>query len=98
RRACNFAIIYGMTESTCRITFSRPHDTFELKAGTVGAPLAHTAVKIVNPQTGEPVGFGERGELCVRGFLVMKGYYKAPEKTAEAIDADGWLHSGALAM
>jgi fatty-acyl-CoA synthase len=90
-------IIYGMTESHCTITFSRLHDPFDLKAGTVGVPLAHTSVKIAHPQTGEPVAFGERGELCVRGFLVMKGYYKMPEKTAETIDADGWLRSGDLA-
>jgi fatty-acyl-CoA synthase len=90
-------IIYGMTETHCTITFSRPHDPFELKAGTVGVPLAHTAVKIANPLTGEPVGFGERGELCARGFLIMKDYYKMPDKTAETIDADGWLHSGDLA-
>lgn len=90
-------IIYGMTETQCTITFSRLSDPFELKAGTVGVPLAHTEVKVAHPQTGEPVGFGERGELCVRGFLLMKGYYNMPDKTAETIDAEGWLHSGDLA-
>jgi fatty-acyl-CoA synthase len=90
-------IIYGMTEAQCTITFSRLDDPFELKAGTVGVPLAHASVKIANPVTGETVGFGERGELCVRGFLVMKDYYNMPEKTAETLDADGWLRSGDLA-
>jgi fatty-acyl-CoA synthase len=89
-------IIYGMTETHCTITFPRINDPFAMKAGTVGVPLAHTAVKIADPLTGEAVGFGERGELCARG-LVMKGYYKMPEKTAETIDAEGWLHSGDLA-
>jgi fatty-acyl-CoA synthase len=91
------SIVYGMTEAHCSITFSLPHDAFELKAGTVGVPLAHTSVKIAHPVTGKAVGFGEQGELCARGFLVMKGYYRMPEKTAETIDADGWLHSGDLA-
>jgi acyl-CoA synthetase (AMP-forming)/AMP-acid ligase II len=74
-------IIYGMTETHCTITLSRPDDLFELKVGTVGSPLTHTSVKIAHPQTGEPVGFGERGELCVSGFLVMKDYYGMSEKT-----------------
>jgi fatty-acyl-CoA synthase len=91
------AIVYGMTETHCSITFSLPNDPFELKAGTVGIPIAHTSVKIAHPQTGEPVGFGEQGELCVRGFSPTTGYYKMPDKTAETIDADGWLHSGDLA-
>ena len=90
-------LIYGMTESSCTITFSLAHDPFELKAGTVGPPLSHVAAKVADSQTGEPVGFGERGELCARGFLVMKDYYNMPDKTAETIDADGWLHSGDLA-
>ena len=90
-------IVYGMTETHCSITLSRPDDPFDRKAGTVGVPLAHTEVKIAHPVTGEALGFGERGELCARGFLVMKDYYRMPEKTAEATDADGWLHSGDLA-
>jgi len=91
------AIIYGMTETNCTITLSQPKDEFRLKAETVGTPLAHTSVKIANPKTGEPLPFGERGELCARGFLLMKDYYKMPDKTAETLDADGWLHTGDLA-
>jgi fatty-acyl-CoA synthase len=90
-------IIYGMTETHCTITLSRPDDPPEFKKGTVGTTLSHVSLKIANPQTGEPVGHGERGELCIRGFLVMKGYYNMAEKTAETIDSDGWLHSGDLA-
>ena len=90
-------IIYGMTETHCTITLSRRDDPSELKRGTVGTSLSHVSIKIANPRTGEPVGYGEQGELCVRGFLVMPGYYNMPEKTAETIDAEGWLHSGDLA-
>lgn len=97
RMGCEVWIIYGMTESSCSTTFSLMHDEPALKIGTVGVPIAHASVKIVNPQNGETVGFGERGELCIRGFMVMKGYYKMPEKTTETIDAEGWLHSGDLA-
>src|SRR6266705_2700786 len=63
----------------------------------VGIPLPHIEVKIVNPATGDIVPCGERGELCCRGYQVMAGYYKMPEKTAEAIDAERWLHTGDLA-
>ena len=90
-------IFFGMTESTGAGTMTLDDDTFELKSSTVGKPYPHLAVKIANPQTGEPVGFGERGELQMRGFPVMKGYYNMPEKTAETIDSAGWLHTGDLA-
>jgi fatty-acyl-CoA synthase len=59
--------------------------------------LPHIDLKITDPATGEVVPIGERGELCYRGFLAMKGYYHMPEKTAETIDVEGWLHSGDLA-
>ena len=88
---------FGQTEATCAITTTLSEDSFELKAATVGVPLPHTEVKIIHPATGEVVPCGERGELCCRGYLVMAGYYKMPEKTAEAIDAEGWLHTGDLA-
>ena len=97
RMGCEVWIIYGMTESSCSATFSLMTDKPDLKIGTVGIPMANTSVRIVNSQTGETANFGERGELCIRGFQVMKGYYKMPEKTAETIDQEGWLHSGDLA-
>ena len=72
-------------------------DSFELKSATVGVPLPHVEVKIVDPITGTALPCGERGELLGRGYLVMKGYYKMPDKTAATIDEDGWLHTGDLA-
>lgn len=91
------AIVFGMTEASAAITLTLPSDSFELKSATVGVPLPYTEVKIIHPATGEVVPTGERGELCCRGYLVMQHYYHMPEKTAETIDSDGWLHSGDLA-
>ncbi|GAC1350983.1 MAG: AMP-binding protein [Ktedonobacteraceae bacterium] len=88
---------FGQTEATCGITTTLPDDAFELKAATVGIPLPHTEVKIINPATGIVVPIGEHGELCCRGYLVMAGYYKMSEKASEAIDAEGWLHTSDLA-
>jgi fatty-acyl-CoA synthase len=96
RMAADVFIIFGQTEG-CAITATLADDSFELKAATVGKPLPHITVKIIDPATGQVVPVGERGELCYRGFAAMAGYYKMPEKTAETIDADGWLHSGDLA-
>ena len=90
-------IVFGMTEGSGVMTQTRLSDSFALKSSTVGLPLPHTEAKIVDPQTGKPVGFDEPGELLMRGFLVMKGYYQMPQKTAEAIDEQGWLHTGDLA-
>ena len=90
-------IYFGLTEVTGGGTLTRDEDSFALKSSTVGRLYPHLEAKIVTPATGEPVGLGERGEFLVRGFNVMKGYYQMPEKTAETIDADGWLHTGDLA-
>jgi len=97
RMGADVAIVFGQTEASAAITLTRQDDSFELKSATVGVPMPHSEVKIINPATGELVPCGERGELCCRGYLVMDGYYKMPEKTAETIDSDGWLHSGDLA-
>jgi fatty-acyl-CoA synthase len=90
-------IYFGQTENTGGVTVTRDEDSFALKSATVGKLYPHMEAKIINPATGEPVGLGERGEFLERGFIVMKGYYNMPEKTAEAIDAEGWLHTGDLA-
>ncbi|HWN99692.1 MAG TPA: AMP-binding protein [Blastocatellia bacterium] len=97
RMGADCTIVFGLTESTGAVTETIQSDSFELKSSTVGIPLPHTDIKIADPVTGEPVRFGESGELMARGFLVMKGYYNMPEMTAETIDADGWLHTGDLA-
>ena len=92
------SIVFGMTETTGAVTQSFSTDSFELKAATVGLPQPHTAIKIISPATGEIVNCGESGELCSKAFSNMVGYYNLPEKTAETIDTDGWLHSGDLAV
>ncbi len=92
------SIVFGMTETTGAVTQSFHTDSFEMKAATVGLPQPHTAIKIINPETGEAVVCGQSGELCSKAFSNMVGYYNLPEKTAETIDADGWLHSGDLAV
>src|SRR5260221_8675152 len=97
RMGADVAIVFGQTEGSAAITLTRQDDTFELKSATVGVPLPHVEVRIINPASGEVVPCGERGELCCRGYLVMLGYYKMPEKTAQTIDSDGWLHTGDLA-
>jgi fatty-acyl-CoA synthase len=87
---------YGQTESSPVITMSAAHDSLERRVSTVGQACANTEVKIVSA-SGETVSVGEQGELCTRGYLVMKGYDQELEATGRAIDEDGWLHTGDLA-
>lgn len=91
-------ITYGQTEASPGITMTRTHDPIELRVSSVGRALPNVEVKIVNPVTGEEVPFGSQGELCTRGYHVMKGYYNNPEATSEAIDSEKWLHTGDLAV
>lgn len=96
--AKEMTIVYGQTEASPGVTQTRDKDSLELKTTTVGCALPNVEVKIVNPETGRDVPVGEQGELCTRGYHVMKGYYKMPAETAKAIDADNWLHTGDLAI
>ncbi len=90
--------VYGQTESSPGITQTRTEDSIELRVSTVGRALPGAEVKIVDIETGATLPPGKQGELCGRGYMVMKGYYKMPEETAKVIDADGWLHTGDLAV
>ncbi len=90
--------VYGLTESAPGMTHSVIEDPFEVRCTTVGKEYPFTEVRVVNPETGEECAPGVQGEICCRGYLVMKGYYKNPQATAEAIDKDGWLHSGDLGI
>jgi acyl-CoA synthetase (AMP-forming)/AMP-acid ligase II len=87
----------GQTESSSVIFMTRLDSTTEQKAETLGVPLMNWETKVADDD-GTPVPIGERGELCCRGWGVMIGYHKLPEATAEAIDADGWLHTGDIGV
>ncbi|UII54311.1 AMP-binding protein [Cytobacillus spongiae] len=96
--AAEITIAYGQTEASPVITQTRTDDPIELRVETVGKALPNVEVKIVKPGTNEEVPRGVQGELCTRGYHVMKGYYNNPEATKEAIDVEGWLHTGDLAV
>jgi fatty-acyl-CoA synthase len=91
------SIVFAQTEASPVITQTAPQDTAEDRAHTLGRPLPQTEVKIVDAASGQTVAPGVIGELCTRGYHVMTGYFQDPGKTAAAIDADGWLHTGDLA-
>ena len=89
--------VYGQTESAPGSTMSEWTDSLDLRTETVGHDFPYIECKIVDPETGEEVPDGENGEFCSRGYNTMKGYYKMPNETRGAVDAEGWLHSGDLA-
>jgi acyl-CoA synthetase (AMP-forming)/AMP-acid ligase II len=93
RLGCTLRQGYGMTE-TSPVTHSSPAPPRTIKFGSVGVVAPSTECMIIDLETGAPLGPGERGEVCVRGPQVMKGYLNNPEATAETIDGDGWLHTG----
>ncbi|MFF9055662.1 AMP-binding protein [Streptomyces erythrochromogenes] len=92
------SICYGMTETSPVSTQTRADDSVERRVSTVGRVGPHLEVKVVDPQTGRTVPRGEPGELCTRGYSVMLGYWEEPERTAEAVDAARWMHTGDLAV
>jgi fatty-acyl-CoA synthase len=92
------SICYGMTETSPVSTQTRADDSLDRRVSTVGRVGPHLEVKIVDPDTGRTVPRGTPGELCTRGYSVMLGYWEQPEKTAEAIDAARWMHTGDLAV
>ncbi|WP_017728718.1 AMP-binding protein [Halalkalibacterium ligniniphilum] len=96
--ASEITIAYGQTESSPVITQTRVNDPLEIRVETVGRALPNVEVKIVEPGTEVEVPRGVQGELCTRGYHVMKGYYKNPDATSAVITKEGWLHTGDLAV
>lgn len=90
-------IAYGQTETSPVVTMSSPADDIETRVSTVGRTMPETEIKIVTPGTGTTLEINQRGELCARGYMVMKGYDGEPEATARTVDAEAWLHTGDLA-
>jgi fatty-acyl-CoA synthase len=91
-------IACGMTETSPVCNMTEPDDPIELRVGTIGKVMPHQEQKIIDPASGKILPRGEQGELCYRGYQVMRGYFNNPEGTRETIDAAGWLHGGDLAV
>ncbi len=91
-------ISYGQTEASPVVTMTTTDDSIEKRVSTVGKKMPGAEVKITDPETGETLPQGQKGEFCCRGYFVMKGYYKMEEATKAVIDEDGWLHTGDLAI
>ncbi|MEW9501118.1 AMP-binding protein [Jeotgalibacillus marinus] len=96
--AHEITICYGQTEASPVITQTKSNDPIEKRVATVGKSHPHVDVKIIDPVTGNEVETGTPGELCTRGYLIMKGYYKNEEATRSVIDSEGWLHTGDIAI
>ncbi len=91
-------ICYGLTEASPVITQTRVEDDLRKKTETVGRPMPEIEVRVVDPESNKAVAPGVQGEVCCRGYNVMKGYYNMPEETDRTIDSEGWLHSGDLGV
>ncbi|WP_291322460.1 AMP-binding protein [Desulfonatronospira sp.] len=91
-------ICYGLTETSPVMTQTRTDDDIRKKTETVGRPMPEIEVQVVDPETNKAVGPGVQGEVCCRGYNVMRGYYNMPEETSRTIDPEGWLHSGDLGV
>lgn len=89
-------ITYGQTEASPGITMSSTDDPLDCRVSTVGKPMPHTEMKIVDPKTGKMVSRGETGEICARGYMIMRCYYNNPVATDQVVDKEGWLHTGDL--
>jgi fatty-acyl-CoA synthase len=90
--------VYGLTETSPGMTQTRISDSFETRCTTVGSEYEFVEVAVIDPITGEKCADGVQGEMCCRGYNVMKGYYKNPEATKQVIDKNGFLHSGDLGI
>ena len=97
RLGVRFSIVFGTAECSPLLTQVKLDDSAQDRAETLGSPLPQTEVQIADTATGGPVPVGEVGELCARGYLVMRGYHNAPEATATVVDTEGWYHTGDLA-
>ncbi len=98
-RMTGIVSVYGQTESSPGCTMSRCYDdSLDVRTTTVGSNLPQVECRIVDPVTGEELPCGQQGEFVARGYNVMKGYYKMPSATAQAIDKEGWLHTGDLCI
>ena len=93
-----FTIVFGQTECSPVASMTSRHDSVEDKTSTLGSPMPHTEVRIIDPETGDVVPTGTPGEFCTRGYHVMTGYFEMPDATAAAIDHEGWLHTGDLCV
>ena len=98
RMHCKVISVYGLTESSPGMTATRVSESTEIRATTVGRHLPHVEVKVLDPETNRECPVGVQGEMCCRGYNIMKGYYKNPEATAAVIDENGFLHSGDLGV
>lgn len=90
--------VYGLTETSPGMTQTRVDDSFEVRCNTVGSDYEFTEVKVIDPETGKECPVGVQGEMCCKGYNVMKGYYNNPEATTEVLDPNGFLHSGDLGI
>jgi fatty-acyl-CoA synthase len=91
-----YTMVFGQTEGGPTITMTHPHDSPEDKSSTIGQPLPHTEVRILDLDTGRTADVGRTGEICLRGYGRMLEYFDQPDETAAAIEPDGWLHTGDL--
>lgn len=92
----DITICYGLTEASPVTNQTTFEDPVQIRVETVGRPLQHTELKIIDPDTNKVLPIDQQGEICVRGFQIMKGYHNKPEETKKSIDENGWLHTGDL--